>query len=70
MKFSELTKPELDKIIKNANFTEEELRIFKLLSQGGSITEIAMRLSVCDRTINRKIIKIKSKISKLEGYND
>ena len=61
MKFSELTKPELDEIIKNANFTEEELRIFKLLSQGRSITEIAMQLSVCDRTVNRKINKIKKK---------
>nr|UWG76883.1 MAG: adhesin biosynthesis transcription regulatory protein [Bacteriophage sp.] len=70
MKFSELTKPELERIIENANFTEEELRIFKLLSQGRSITEIAMRLSVCDRTVNRKINKIKSKISKLEGYYD
>lgn len=70
MKFSELTKPELERIIKNANFTEEELRIFKLLSQDRSITEIAMRLSVCDRTVNRKIIKIKKKISKLEGYYD
>lgn len=70
MKFSELTKPELERIIENANFTEEELRIFKLLSHGRSITEIAMRLSVCDRTVNRKINKIKSKISKLEGYYD
>ncbi len=70
MKFSGLTKPELEHIIENANFTEEELRIFKLLSQGRSITEIAMRLSVCDRTVNRKINKIKSKINKLEGYYD
>ena len=52
------------------NFTEEELRIFNLLSQGRSITEIAMRLSVCDRTVNRKINKIKKKISKLEEYDD
>ena len=70
MKFSELTKPELDEILKNANFTEEELRIFNLLSQGRSITEIAMRLSVCDITVNRKINKIKKKISKLEEYDD
>ena len=69
MKLSELTKPELEKILKNANFTEEE-RIFNLLSQGRSITEIAMRLSVCDRTVNRKINKIKKKISKLEEYDD
>lgn len=30
MKISELTKPELEKIIENANFTDEEERIFKL----------------------------------------
>lgn len=30
MKFSELTKPELEKILENANFTEEELRIFNV----------------------------------------
>ena len=65
MKFSELTKPELEEILKNANFTEEELEVFNLLSQGKSITEISLRMSVCERTINRKIIKIKSKISKL-----
>ncbi len=29
MKLSELTKPELDRILENANFTEEEGRIFK-----------------------------------------
>lgn len=34
MKISELTKPELEKIIENANFTDEEERIFKLLQKG------------------------------------
>lgn len=33
MKFSELTKPELDEIIEMPIFTEEEERIFKLLSR-------------------------------------
>ena len=41
MKLSELTKPELEKIKENANFTDEELRIFKLLSQDKSITDSA-----------------------------
>lgn len=54
MRLSELTKPELDKIIENANFTEEELRIFKLLSQGRSITEIAMG---CPCVIGRLIVR-------------
>lgn len=66
MKLSELTKPELEKIKENANFTDEELRIFKLLSQDKSITDIAVRMSASSRTINRKISKIKQKISKLE----
>ena len=70
MKLSELTKPELEKIKENANFTDEELRIFKLLSQDKSITDIAVRMSASSRTINRKISKIKQKISKLEDLND
>lgn len=70
MKLSELTKPELDQIKENANFTDEELRIFKLLSQDKSITDIAVRMSASSRTINRKISKIKQKISKLEVLND
>lgn len=70
MKLSELTKPELERIKENANFTDEELRIFKLLSQDKSITDIAVRMSASSRTINRKISKIKQKISKLEVLND
>ena len=70
MKLSELTKPELEKIKENANFTDEELRIIKLLSQDKSITDIAVRMSASSRTINRKISKIKQKISKLEVLND
>lgn len=70
MKLSELTKPDLERIKENANFTDEELRIFKLLSQDKSITDIAVRMSASSRTINRKISKIKQKISKLEVLND
>lgn len=66
MKFSKLIKPELEKIIENANFTDEEEQIFKMLSEGKTITEIAIKVSVCERTINRKISKIKEKISRLE----
>ena len=34
MKFSKLTKPELETIIENANFTEQEEEIFYLLARG------------------------------------
>lgn len=67
MKLSKLTKPELDEIINNANFTEEEIEVFKLLARGKTITEIAQQVSVCNRTVNRRIERIKSKISRLEG---
>lgn len=69
MKFSKLIKPELEKIIENANFTDEEEQIFKMLSEGKTITEIAIKVSVCERTINRKISKIKEKISRLEEFD-
>jgi DNA-binding NarL/FixJ family response regulator len=69
MKFSKLIKPELEKIIENANFTDEEEQIFKMLSEGKTITEIAIKVSVCERTINRKISKIKEKISRLEWFD-
>lgn len=65
MKFSELTKPELEKILENANFTEEEGRIFKLLSRNFAQKEIAARLCVSQRTLERRIRSIKNKIERV-----
>nr|DAT83943.1 MAG TPA: response regulator [Bacteriophage sp.] len=65
MKLSELTKPELDRILENANFTEEEGRIFKLLSRNFTQKEIAIRLCVSQRTLERRIRSIKNKIERV-----
>lgn len=65
-----LTKPELEEIIAKANFTSDEETIFRLLSQSKNITEISMKLCLCERTINRRISCIKKKIIKLEEQND
>ena len=62
---SSLTKPELELIVKNANFTDDEQKIFELLAKDRCITEIAIKLCVCERTINRRIRNIESKISKV-----
>lgn len=67
MKFSKLTKPELETIIENANFTEQEEEIFYLLARGLISKEIAMRLCVPTRTVERRIFDIKQKVKKLEG---
>ena len=66
MKFSELTKPELDKITENANFTEEEQEIFKLLVADRSLEEIAQRLLLSKATISRRVKNIKSKAERSE----
>ena len=65
---SSLTKPELELIIKNANFTDDEQKIFELLTKDRCITEIAIRLCVCERTINRPIKSIDNKVSKVGEY--
>ena len=66
---SSLTKPELETIVTNANFTEEEQKIFEFLKKDKCIAEIAINLCVCERTINRRIKNMESKISKVGEYH-
>ena len=51
---SSLTKPELELIVEDANFTNDEQKIFELLKKDNCITEIAIKLCVCERTINAR----------------
>lgn len=46
MKFSKLTKPELEEIMKNANFTDEEAEVFELLVVNKSLEEVSQRLLI------------------------
>ena len=66
---SSLTKPELEKIVTNANFTDDEQKIFELLTKDRCIAEIAVKLCVCERTINRRIKNIESKVSKVGEFH-
>ena len=68
MRLSELTKPELDRIRENANFTEDEETVFDMVSRGKTIVEIADRINVSERTVDRHIAKVKLKIKKLEAF--
>lgn len=69
MKFSELTKPELEKIIENANFTEDECKIFKMLACGKSIEQISQKALLSTATISRRIANIKVKIERTDMMN-
>lgn len=67
MKLSKLTKPELEEIFRNANFTEEEEKVFWDLSKGISQKEISFRHSISVTTVERRVRSIKNKLKWLEG---
>jgi DNA-binding NarL/FixJ family response regulator len=64
----DFTKPELNYILDNANFTEEQEKVFRMLtSKYGrqSIVCISMELNISESTVKRRIKQIKNKIIKL-----
>lgn len=65
MKICEFTKPEIDFIKANANFTEDEEVIFNLLSRGKSQKELQFILPYSMRTIERKVQMIKRKVVRI-----
>ena len=67
MKF-DFTKPELDYILENANFTIEEEQIFKMLTSKygrASIVNISLKMNMSESTVKRRIKQIKNKILRL-----
>lgn len=64
----DFTKPELEYIKENANFTVEELTIFEMLTGKygrETIVYIANKTNLSTATVSRRINKIKRKIKKL-----
>lgn len=64
----DFVKSELEYILENANFTEEQEKIFKMLTgrRGReSIVCIAMKMNISESTVKRRIKQIKSKILRL-----
>ena len=67
MKF-DFSKPELDYILENANFTIEEEQIFKMLTSKygrASIVNISLTMNISESTVKRRIKQIKNKILRL-----
>lgn len=69
MKLSKLTKPELEEIYRNANFTEEEEKIFWMLAGGKSLEQISAKNFLPIATVNRRVRSIKDKIGGDEVMN-
>ena len=63
---SSLTKPEVEEIRTNCNFTDDELKVFNGLVKGNSVSRIAMDCCMSERTVERKFEKINFKIMSLK----
>ena len=64
----DFTKPELEYIRQNANFTEEQEKIFDMLTSKygrASIVNISVNMNMSESTVKRRIRQIKNKILKL-----
>lgn len=70
MKLCKCVKSEINYYIKECNFTDEELRIFIMLSKGKSIIEISEKLSVSESTVNRRVKSIMSKVMEVVKLKD
>lgn len=61
-KFERLSKPELDFLIDNCNFTEEECRLLRMANVGYSEIQIAEKLSVSTSSVTKKKKQIVCKV--------
>lgn len=62
MNFNRLSKPELEYLIDNCNFTEDEVTVLKMACFGNTVVETALKLNVSVDTVTRKRRTIKRKI--------
>lgn len=64
----DFTKPELDYILENANFTEEQEKIFNMLTDKHgrqTVVAISIKMNMSESTVKRKTKQIKKKIYRL-----
>ena len=52
--FNRLSKPEVDFLLDNCNFSEDEIILFKMASAGSSDVQIAEKLCMCVSSITKK----------------
>lgn len=69
MKFSKLTKPEIEGILAKANFTDEEEQIFIMLCRGNTQKEVSYKLSISVSTVERTVREIKRKWKEVSAWN-
>lgn len=63
MNLSRYKTSDLQKIKEDANLTEDEEMIYNMLSKGKSIIQIADKMNLSTRTIDRRIRNMKEKLN-------
>ena len=63
MKISQFTKPEIDMLIENCNFTDLELSCFNLKAKGQTNYQLGMELNICDSTVSMTMKSVRAKIT-------
>lgn len=63
MNLSRYTKSELEWMVSDLNLTEDEEIIYEMLSKGKSIIQIADRLNMSTRSVDRRIRVLKGKLN-------
>lgn len=62
-RLSIMTQPKLEHTKAALNLSDEESKVFDMLSKRSSIDEIALKLNVSTRTVDRMISRIKTKLN-------
>ena len=65
MKLTEFTRPEVEYLRQECNFTDEERAVFDLRVAARSVVEISMSLHLSEATVYRRLKNIKRKIVKV-----
>ena len=66
---SSLTKPELEELKENCEFTNDEKIIINYHSNKNTYIEISGKMNISIATVNRRILDIREKIERTDGMN-
>ena len=66
---SSLTKPELEELKENCEFTNDEKIIINFLRNKNTCIEISGKMNISIATVNRRILDIREKIERTDGMN-
>jgi len=66
LKIPDFTKPEIDKILANANFTSREAELFEWKRQEKTHEECSELMHMSVATVGRTMKKIESKVSRIK----